>query len=309
MKFPSTVSWKKSLLRAGSVLVVLTMVSVALVFTRFNFSWEEYAQLAWLQKAIGVNQPVSSATGVVPQIIGHRGSGLIATDGNGLIGNTKRAIRRGIDANADWIELDIRQSKDGILMVFHDETVDRTTNSKGKLDSYRQAELQSLQLKVDPVETIATLEEVFQEFSSDGVHFILDIKVRGIRGRLLALVKKYFSQDQIILFGVYDVLQEYAGCGYKMGYTALWSEGWNKYRLPFEHSFIVKRCNQLGCHYLILPTIFLNQSLIDDSRAEGLEVWTYGSENKQDWNDCAHRGITGLIVDHPEVAVQAFRSP
>ena len=305
----SNAAWKKRLVRLAVVLLLLASVLLIIAFTRFNFSQEAYPRLSWLQQALGVNQPAYLQANVRPQIIGHRGSGLKPTDGGGFIGNTMEAIRIGIDANADWIEIDVRQSRDGVLMVFHDENVGRNTNGEGKFDQFRRDELQALKVMVDPVERIATLEDVFLQFSSRGVQFILDIKIRNIRDDLLPLVKKYFSEDQIILFGVYEVLQEYVGSGYALGYTALWSEGWSKYRSTFGHSFIIQRCDRLECDYLILPAIFLNQSLIDDAKSRGLAVWTYGSDDERDWSHSTRRGITGLIVDQTKNAWQTFRSP
>lgn len=307
MRRSSSASWKR-LARVCGVLILLASALLIIVFTRFNFSHGEYPRLGWLQQALGVNQPTYQQADAGPSIIGHRGSGLKPTVGGGFIGNTMEAIRIGIDANADWIEIDVRQSRDGVLMVFHDEKVDRSTDGEGKFDQFRQDELQALKVMVDPVERIATLEEVFAEFSSQGVRFILDIKVRNIKDLLLPLVKKYFSEDRIILFGVYEVLQEYVGSGYALGYTALWSEGWNKYQFSLGHSFIVKRCDRLGCDYLILPAIFLNQALIEDAKSRGLAVWTYGSEDERDLTRSTKRGITGLIVDQTKNATQIFRS-
>ena len=38
-----------------------------------------------------------------------------------------------IDIGVDWIEMDVQRTKDGVLLVLHDQTVDRTTNGKGKV--------------------------------------------------------------------------------------------------------------------------------------------------------------------------------
>ena len=74
-------------------------------------------------------QSDTESSGERPQIIGHRGSGLSSTDPEKeseeqLIGNTATAIQAGIDAKADWIEIDIRLSEDGHLVVFHDEEIE-----------------------------------------------------------------------------------------------------------------------------------------------------------------------------------------
>ena len=199
---------------------------------------------------VAVSSPLLASpqhTSTPPQsvtIIGHRGSGLTPTSGTKLIGNTFDAIQQGIDHGADWIEIDIRQAKDGTLMVFHDVTVDRNTNGTGAVDSLTKDELQALELKVEPTETIPTLDSVLQQFAPAGTRFILDIKVHGIRAKLQTLIEQHLQHDQVILFGATSILTEYIGCPYRRGYTALYSEGTNRYRFWLGQSFLLKRCQR-----------------------------------------------------------------
>lgn len=60
-------------------------------------------------------------------IVCHRGASLMAPE------NTIASLEKAIEAGAEVVELDVRQSLDGVLYVFHDETVDRTTNGTGRL--------------------------------------------------------------------------------------------------------------------------------------------------------------------------------
>jgi len=57
-----------------------------------------------------------------PRIICHRGACLDAPE------NTLAAARRALELGGGWIELDIRQSRDGVAYVLHDATIDRTTD-------------------------------------------------------------------------------------------------------------------------------------------------------------------------------------
>src|SRR5690242_21467067 len=61
-------------------------------------------------------------------IIGHRGAAGHAPE------NTLAAIRKGIDLGVDFVEIDVRRTADGVLVALHDETVNRTTNGKGRVD-------------------------------------------------------------------------------------------------------------------------------------------------------------------------------
>jgi len=59
------------------------------------------------------------------KIIAHRGASGVAPE------NTFAAFKKAISSNADAIEIDVHQSKDGKVVIIHDDTLDRTTTGKG----------------------------------------------------------------------------------------------------------------------------------------------------------------------------------
>ena len=62
--------------------------------------------------------------------------------------NTMLAFRKAEEAGSDGIELDVQLTKDGQVVVIHDENVDRTTDGKGLVCDYTLAELQKLNAAV-----------------------------------------------------------------------------------------------------------------------------------------------------------------
>lgn len=73
-----------------------------------------------------------------PQLIAHRGDSRRAPE------NTLAAFRSAVAAGADWLEMDVQMTKDGALVVIHDETVDRTTNGSGAVRELTLAEIRAL---------------------------------------------------------------------------------------------------------------------------------------------------------------------
>lgn len=74
-------------------------------------------------------------------VVSHRGDWRYAPE------NSLQAIQRCIDLGVDVVEVDVRLTKDGHLVLMHDKTVDRTTNGKGKLSDLTLAEVRELRLK------------------------------------------------------------------------------------------------------------------------------------------------------------------
>src|ERR1041384_8836764 len=73
-----------------------------------------------------------------PVIIAHRGASARAPE------NTIASFELAVAQGAEAIELDVKLSADGHVIVHHDPTVDRTTNGKGKVKDLTLAELQQL---------------------------------------------------------------------------------------------------------------------------------------------------------------------
>jgi len=74
-------------------------------------------------------------------VVAHRGDWRNAPE------NSLLAIEYAIEKGVDVVEIDLKKSKDGVLILMHDKTLDRTTSGKGKPEDYTWAELQQLTLK------------------------------------------------------------------------------------------------------------------------------------------------------------------
>ena len=72
------------------------------------------------------------------RIIAHRGASAVAPE------STAAAIREAVRAGADMVELDVQMTRDGRLVVFHDDRLERTTTGKGRVGTARYAELRLL---------------------------------------------------------------------------------------------------------------------------------------------------------------------
>ena len=71
-------------------------------------------------------------------ITGHRGAAGLAPE------NTLAAIRKGISFNVDRIEIDVQQTADGVVVVRHDETLNRTTNGIGLVKDKTYLEIKKI---------------------------------------------------------------------------------------------------------------------------------------------------------------------
>jgi glycerophosphoryl diester phosphodiesterase len=88
--------------------------------------------------------------------------------------NTLAAYRQAIKMGAQVIEIDLRGTQDGEIVIMHDETLDRTTKGHGQVSKHTLPEL--LRLDAGQDESIPTFEQVLELVQGTGVKLLLDIK-------------------------------------------------------------------------------------------------------------------------------------
>lgn len=142
----------------------------------------------------------------------HRGASGYAPE------NTLAAFRKAIELKADFIELDVRMSKDKQLVVIHDEVLERTTNDKGVVGMKNLNDLCSLDAgswfgESFLHERIPTLEEVFLLVKDAGMPLAIEIKIPGlyrnisrypdIEERVIQLIERFSYNDKVLVLS-YD---------------------------------------------------------------------------------------------------------
>lgn len=134
------------------------------------------------------------------KIYAHRGASGTAPE------NTLEAFKLAIEMDVDGIETDIQMTKDGVLVLIHDERIDRTTNGSGYVNDYTYEEL--LQFNANnnmeqfncKIPTLRQLLELIQDES-----FILHLELKtdkiryeGIEQKVIELVNQYQLEQQVI---------------------------------------------------------------------------------------------------------------
>ena len=128
------------------------------------------------------------------KVVAHRGGAHL-----GPPENTAAAIEKAIEVGADMIEIDIRETKDGHLVIMHDSTVDRTTNGTGRVIDLTLEEIRSLDAGSWKGETyrglkVPTLKEAL-ELMRGRIDPDLDFKAGDVQ-KLIAVVNEVGIADR-----------------------------------------------------------------------------------------------------------------
>ena len=146
----------------------------------------------------------ATAAGKVKEVIGHMGS-CADRPGNTLVG-----VRRAIEAGAHVTEVDVRTTKDGMLVCLHDAEVDRTTDGKGKVADLTLADVKKLDagIKFDARfagERVPTLREVL-ELAKGKIAVMIDLKEDGEGyAEQIATAVRAFGEPKRVVLGIRSV--------------------------------------------------------------------------------------------------------
>jgi glycerophosphoryl diester phosphodiesterase len=124
-------------------------------------------------------------------VIGHRGARALEPE------NTLRALRKGISCGADRVEIDVRLSSDGVPVVIHDDSVDRTTSGTGAVSSLTLLELQALD--AGRGERIPTLAEVCEFAKEAAARLVVEIKEVGSEAVVCSVLKAHRIEGLMIV--------------------------------------------------------------------------------------------------------------
>lgn len=222
--------------------------------------------------------------------------------------NTMLAFEKAVEAGADGIELDVQFSKDGKLVIMHDESLLRTAGIDGFVKDYTLEQLKAMDVsgkwgdRYGKME-IPTLREYFIRFKDLPIITNVELKTGvflypGIEKRTLELIHEFELEDKIIIssFNHYSCLkmkelEEKIPCGL------------------LEESWIVgagKYGRQLGMDFLHPAYPMVTESYVQDAKDHGLQVNTWTVNDWDSMEYFARIGVHAIIGNFPDLAEKAL---
>ncbi len=234
--------------------------------------------------------PDSPCSNVV--FVAHRGA-----VGHGQPENTVAAFRHAIESGAQAIEIDLRGTKDGEIVVVHDATVNRTTNGRGAVAELTLAEVR--QLDAGSGERIPTYQEVLQLVSGTGIVLLLDIKKGGVldRSKVVRVTEEHGAVANVIVgtrtLEDLRTFHELSPSPRTLGFVDEVED-----IAPFA---------QAGADIIRLwpKWIDADPGLVGKVQALGKPVWvTAGDASSEELEALIRSGVNGILIDRPAVMNQ-----
>jgi glycerophosphoryl diester phosphodiesterase len=202
------------------------------------------------------------------QISAHRGNASSAPE------NTLAAFKNAIKAGAHFIEVDVRTTKDGILMIMHDANLERTTNGKGAFKLYDAKYLKTLSAGKGysdsfENEKIPTLEEscqlIYEWNLTHKAKTFFYIDAKDVEPKpLLSILKKYNLEANSVFYGTDDFLHRL-----KMEF-----EGAKLLPALKNPTEIIEKFNKLKPFAFDASWLSLTKEMVDEIHRLGVKVFT-----------------------------------
>ncbi|GGF98626.1 putative glycerophosphoryl diester phosphodiesterase YhdW [Paenibacillus albidus] len=236
-----------------------------------------------------------------PLIIAHRGASGYAPE------NTMASFELAERLGSDFIELDVRMSRDGELVVFHDKTVDRTTKYTGYVHNYTLRELHGMDAgsffsAAYSNEAIVSLEEVMDRFAGR-IGILIEIKdpplYPGIEEKLAEIVRRYelpYEDTAGIIIQSFDFEAMYRI------HTLLPDIPGAVLIHPDQHPLSDETMDKLASYasYINYNHDLLNEEIALEIHSRNRKVMAWTIRNDQDMKRMKKLGVDGIITNYPD---------
>lgn len=223
--------------------------------------------------------------------------------------NTMKAFIEGAKAGADGIELDVQMTKDGELVVIHDEKVDRTTDGSGlvkdfNLKDIRKLDAGKLHKSLSKKEPIPLLKEVLEWLTENKLICNIELKnsiipYEGMESKVIDMVRQYNLSDRIIIssFNHYSIVYCYRHAP-EIEIAPLLSEG---LYMPWVYTQSI-RARGFHPHWRAAPDEIVKASL-----EYGIEVRPYTVNKDSELERLFRCNCSAVITDDPAKALRIRR--
>lgn len=234
------------------------------------------------------------------EIFAHRGSSGTRPE------NTMAAYMEAARVGADGLELDAQLSKDGELVVLHDERVDRTTDGSGWVKDFTLQELKQLSAGSwfsgsfrDA--RIPTISEVLDWAQGNNLKLNIELKTGRVKypdleKKVIALVREYGVGDRVILSSFYHYsLKKVQWLDPDMETAILYMEGLFE---PWRYA------RQLGASSLHCYWPAATSEIITGAMQAGIAVRPFTVNKEANMKSLINAGCSGIFTDWPEKALK-----
>ncbi len=218
--------------------------------------------------------------------------------------NTVSSFAAGVDMGANGIETDVQISKDGVLMIYHDDTMKEKTGFEGTIADYTYEELRAARVKnakYEREDCLMTFEDFLKYFAWRDLTLAIELKVRGIAAKVIEMLKQYGAYEKSIITSFYyDALEE------ARAYDADVRIGW----LYVGHTpKTVEKLRAIGAMQACPKATDIKPEHLRELYDNGFECRAWGISDTEVMKNAVEIGVNaGMTVNFPDKLVEYMKN-
>lgn len=221
-----------------------------------------------------------------PLVLGHRGAPLNAPE------NTLRSFALAMEQGADGVELDVQRAADGVPVVIHDGTLERTTTASGAVADHAWSALQRMTEAQLP-----SLEQAAAWAASAGAWLNVEIKARDVERATLDVLRRTGGLQRVVISSFHaDVVERVGHLAPEVHRFLLTDEWDDEAQRAVAHS---------GAQGVCLRVDAATDLALEVLRSEALPVIVWTVDSPQRMRQLLLAGVAGLITNRPDLGVAA----
>lgn len=214
--------------------------------------------------------------------------------------NTLLSFYTGIFMGANGIETDVQITKDGVLVLFHDDTLTRVTGAEGSICDYSYDELLSLSVKKNELtDKIPTFEDFLSHFAHRDITFAIELKVGGVEQAVADMIFKYGIEKKTVVtsFNIDYIraVKRYAPT-LRIGYLT-----------DKIDDTLIDELLSMGAEEICPKGALLTSEQVSECHTRGLNVRAWGIYDVDIMRSVYAAGADGMTVNFPDRLVEHIR--
>ena len=218
--------------------------------------------------------------------------------------NTMLSFYTGMYMGANGIETDVQVTKDGVLVLFHDDTLNRILGIDGAIKDYTYAEL----LEHDVVngslrDKIPTFEDFLSHYAHFDITFAIELKVTGIEREVAAMIHKHGVADKVIVTSfIFDAIAEMKRVApeLRIGYLTKLTRKTEDGSIVDIADEIVSKVIALGAYEICPKGSDITAERVAEWKRLGLGVRAWGISDTDIMKKVYDAGADGMTVNFPD---------
>lgn len=227
--------------------------------------------------------------------------------------NTMLSFYTGVYMGANGIETDVQMTKDGVLVLYHDDTLERILGIEGSIKDYTYEELLRYKVKNGCLfDRVPTFEDFLSHFAQYDLTFAIELKVKGIEREVADMIYKHGVEKKVVVTSfIFGAIEAMRACApeLEIGYlTKLYPDTEIDSIVTDLTDAVINDLKRIGAEEICPKGSDVTPARVEAWHAMGFRVRAWGISDTEIMKKVYDAGVDGMTVNFPDKLIEYINS-